>query len=134
MRPGLRILNSACLMVSMTNAVPANMRENVRELIAFTVDREDRRKKLGTLLLNLVCQEADANKITLILTAAPPPELVGVEGQMSEEQLVAWYTRFGFTMLQQTSTGTMMARRIHAPDRTRLRLGDNAVSRAIAHG
>jgi GNAT superfamily N-acetyltransferase len=112
MRPGQRVLNTASLTVAMSDAVPLHMRPNVREITHFQVAPEDRRKKLGTLLLNMVCQEADANKITLLLIARP---MVIAEGEISEAQLVHFYGQFGFTILQTSERGVLMARQIHAP-------------------
>jgi hypothetical protein len=44
MRPGQRQLASASITVSMTDAVPERMRENVREVSHVFVPAEDRRK------------------------------------------------------------------------------------------
>jgi predicted GNAT family acetyltransferase len=71
MRPGQRQLASASILVSMTDAVPMAMRAKVREVSHVFVPAADRRQRLATALMNLVCQEADANGITLILTVDP---------------------------------------------------------------
>ena len=76
--------------------------------------------------MNFICQEADANRITLVLTARdydepamhddastvamPPPD---------ESQLVAWYQRFGFIVLQVMPAGTFMARQVCEPPRVK---------------
>jgi hypothetical protein len=93
-------------------AVPEAMRPRMREIVRFFVPVDDRRKRLGTMLLNMVCQEADANGITLLLTA----RAVGDDGELlhgpRDAQLVAFYERFGFVQLQDTPTGMLMARKV----------------------
>lgn len=112
MRPGVRQLNSASLVVALSDAVPEKMKWRTREIHTFHVPPDDRRKKLGTLLLNLVCQEADANKITLVLIAR-------AEGYTTFEtsELVEWYKKFGFQVLQETPHGIFMARQVHEKPR-----------------
>lgn len=108
MRPGLRMINNdAQLEVVISNAVPPHMKFKTREIIGFYVKPEMRRKRLATMLLNLVCQEADANRMTLILLARPAEE----DG-ISEDQLVEFYQKFGFNKLQETPEGTFMARQV----------------------
>ena len=46
------------------------MRAGTREVSKLFVPVADRRQHLGTALMNLICQEADANGITLLLIAA----------------------------------------------------------------
>lgn len=134
MRPGKRELNDASLLVEMSQAVPEHMRANIREITHFYVPAESRGKRLGTMLLNFVCQEADANKITLMLTAAPSEGDVGPD----EEKLVAWYEKFGFMKLQQTPIGTLMARQVHEKPRLAVvpqarHLIDQAVRASLVH-
>jgi GNAT superfamily N-acetyltransferase len=111
MRPGRRELGVASVMVNVSEAVPSHMRAGTREVSHLHVPTEHRRKHLGTALMNLVCQEADANGITLLLTAQP------YEGGPDEEQLIAWYAQFGFQALQDTPKGLMMVRKVHMPSR-----------------
>jgi GNAT superfamily N-acetyltransferase len=149
MRPGLRKLNEAVIRVALSEAVPEAMRAGIREVSEFYVPPIDRRKKIGTMLLNVVCQEADANNMTLMLIARPPePDdfvtledgtrlAVDAEGDRwpagpDEAQLVAWYQRFGFTVLQETAAGTLMARRVHVRARPRIvALGDSVLDHAV---
>lgn len=112
MRPGKRELASASITVSMTDAVPERMRENVREVSHVFVPAEDRRKRLATALMNLVCQEADANGITLLLTV-DPYDTAGPSAQ----ELQNWYALFGFRDLQDSPNGPIMARQVSNPRR-----------------
>lgn len=112
MRPGRRELGVASVMVSISDAVPLHMKAGTREVSHLEVPAEHRRKHLGTALMNLICQEADANRITLLLTARPYDE-----GGPDEDELIAWYALFGFTELQDTPKGMMMVRRVHVPNR-----------------
>jgi GNAT superfamily N-acetyltransferase len=111
MRPGRRELGPASLEVALSAAVPIHMREGTREIAKLIVPVTHRRKHLATALMNLVCQEADANGKTLLLIAEP----FGEDGPNSDE-LVAWYEKFGFRALQDVPSGTFMARRVHQPE------------------
>lgn len=129
MRYGTRQLNTASLVVTECTAVPEAMRERVREIVSFYVPAEDRRHKLGTMLLNMTCQEADANGITLLLTArAQEPD----EGP-TDAQLIAFYERFGFTQLQMSPTGMLMARQVREAPRVLNPTPPRAL-RAAVHG
>lgn len=112
MRPGRRELGVASVMISISDAVPVHMKSAIREVSHLHVPLEHRRKHLGTALLNLICQEADANSITLLLIAQPYDE-----GGPNEDELTAWYAKFGFTELQDTPKGVMMVRKVHLPNR-----------------
>lgn len=109
MRPGRRELGPAALTVAISQAVPAHMQSRTREIIDLIVPAEARRQKLGTMLLNLVCQEADANGITLILVAKP----FGEPAAMDVDALRLWYQRFGFQVIQEDAGGPVMARQVH---------------------
>lgn len=125
MRPGVRQLNDASLKVSVPTAVPEHMRAHMREITHVYVDPASRRKHLATALLNLVCQEADANKITLLLTAQPEE----ADGPTAD-QLIDWYKCFGFQKLQDTPNGWLLARRVH--EKPRLVSVAQAVREALA--
>jgi GNAT superfamily N-acetyltransferase len=136
MRPGRREFRDASLTVAIPTCVPEHMRERTREITHLFVAPESRRQKLATVLMNLVCQEADANQMTLVLTAheydepamhddektaaVPPPD---------EVKLVDWYQRFGFIVLQVTPAGTFMARQVR--ERPRVKPVTLAVARAL---
>lgn len=124
MRPGRRELASASLVVSVSTAVPEHMRAGTREISHVFVPPADRGKRLATALMNFICQEADANRITLLLAVKPYDDgsmesgldlgIATVTAPMpTEEQLVAWYAKFGFVELQDSPQGTLMARRVH---------------------
>lgn len=112
MRPGIRQLSSASITVSLTDAVPVRMRDKVREVSHVYVPPGDRRQRLATALMNLVCQEADANGITLLLTVEP----YDTSGPTADE-LQNWYALFGFRDLQDSPAGKIMARQVHNPCR-----------------
>lgn len=123
MRPGRRELGVASVMIAISQAVPAHMKSATREVSQLLVPAEHRRKHLATALMNLICQEADANKITLLLIVQPFGE-----GGPDEDQLIDWYALFGFKTLQDSPKGTVMARQVHVPNRVR-----RAVSLALVH-
>lgn len=123
MRPGKRQLRSAELTVSLSDAVPTHMRSRVREVSHVFVPAEDRRQHLATALMNLVCQEADANGITLLLTAQPYDT-----GGPGAAELQSWYALFGFRPLQESEAGTIMARQVSTRPRVTVA---RAVHRAL---
>jgi ribosomal protein S18 acetylase RimI-like enzyme len=88
------------------------MRSHLREITHLYVDPASRRQHLATALLNFVCQEADANRITLLLTARSDEE-----GGLTDEQLIEWYKKFGFQKLQEDGSGWVMARRVREKPR-----------------
>jgi GNAT superfamily N-acetyltransferase len=124
MRAGVREFRDASLTVSVSQTIPEHMRERTREISHVFVKAASRRQHLATALLNFVCQEADANRITLILTAREYDE-----GGPDEAALVAWYEKFGFKKLQDTPTGTFMARQVH--EKPRIKPVRLAVSKAL---
>jgi hypothetical protein len=125
MRPGKREFRAASLTVSMSTAVPEHMRERVREITHVFVPVTQRNQRQATVLMNFVCQEADANKITLILTAQATEE-----GEPTTAQLIAWYEKFGFAHLQDTPAGMLMARQVR--EKPRIKPVTLAVSRAMS--
>lgn len=132
MRPGLRQLKSAQLRVTIPDSVPPHMRPKMRELSEMYVPGEDRGHHLATALLNFVCQEADANHITLLLLACEFSMGEDDAPSLSESQLVAWYTRFGFQALQPSGDeGTLMARRV--VNRHPNKLIHQAILKAMRH-
>ena len=126
MRVGRRELNSASLKIAMPQSLglPKEKLERMREVLEVYVPQLDRGRRLATALMNFVCQEADANAITLILTAAPFKDSLGPD----EQRLVVWYEKFGFTVLQQVPSGTIMARQVRpAPEPPKLTLLSQSV-------
>jgi GNAT superfamily N-acetyltransferase len=124
MRPGAREFRDASLTVSIPQTIPEHMRERTREISHVFVKAESRGKRLATALMNFVCQEADADLKTLILTAREYDE-----GGPDEAVLVAWYEKFGFQKLQDTPTGTFMARQVR--ERPRIKQVPLAVAKAL---
>lgn len=125
MRAGVREFRDASLTVSIPTAIPEHMRERTREVSHVFVKAAARGKRLATALMNFVCQEADANRMTLILTAREYDE-----GGPAETALVAWYQKFGFiVVVPETPTGTFMARQVH--EKPRIKPVTLAVARAL---
>jgi hypothetical protein len=123
MHAGRRELGVASVMIAISQAVPPHMRPGTREVSQLLVPVAHRRKHLATALMNLICQEADANSITLLLIVQPFDE-----GGPDEDALIDWYALFGFKTLQDSPTGTVMARQVQVPNRVR-----RAVSLALVH-
>jgi hypothetical protein len=123
MHPGRRELGPASVMVAISQAVPPHMRPGTREVSQLLVPAQHRRKHLGTALMNLICQEADANSITLLLIAQPFDS-----GGPTEDELTDWYALFGFKTLQDSPLGMVMARQVQVPNRVK-----RAVSLALVH-
>lgn len=92
MQPGLRRHKSASLRVSIAQALPVEMWEQTRELIA--VQSGNRGRGEASALLHQVCAEADRAWLTLILK--PEPFAPGLE----QAQLEKFYSRFGFVEIQ----------------------------------
>lgn len=102
MTPGPRDHKSATLRVSLAEALPEEMREATRELVAL--ESTNPRKGHATTLLWDVCHEADRERITLILNPKP----FGADG-MDAEKLERFYGRFGFHVIQREPV-VLMAR------------------------
>lgn len=77
------------------------MHGRVRELLSIEVPEDQRRQGLATKLLREVVMEADREGKTLLLWVKP-------YGTMGERDLIAWYRRFGFEVIQ--SAPVLMAR------------------------
>jgi len=90
-------LGPASCRVRKTNALPAYLRANTRELCCLEVPAADQGKGYATSLVHKVCREADDAGIVLVLWPQPWGEHVA----MSRAQLIDWYAReFGFTQIQ----------------------------------
>lgn len=97
METGNRKLGPATCRIRQTVAVPAHMRDKVRELASLEVPASEQRKGLATALVHNVCAEADESGIVLLLWPKP----WGESQAMTEQQLVDWYSRtFGFQQIQ----------------------------------
>lgn len=138
MRPGRREVGSASVDISVPKQLPEHMRDGTREVSSLYVEPAARRQRLATVLMNLICQEADANQITLVLTAKPfedgeDPMVLGPADvpapRMTAEQLIAWYQLFGFVEVQTLPEGVFMARRV--TEKPRVKPVTLAVARAL---
>ena len=132
MRPGAREFREASLTVSIPQSIPEHMRERTREVSHVFTKAGSRGKRFATALMNFVCQEADANRMTLVLTAgAYHEDAVDVQGP-DDAQLVAWYEKFGFQKLQDTAGGAYMARQVR--EKPRIKPVTLAVAQAMQSG
>lgn len=136
MRPGRREFKAASLTVAIPVGLPEHMRAQTRELTHVFVEPDSRRQHLATALMNFVCQEADACGMTLVLTAHDYDEPAMHDDESTaaiatpdEDQLVAWYEKFGFKKLQDTPKGAFMARQVR--ERPRIKPIALAVNRAL---
>lgn len=105
MPPGVRGFKSATLHIGYAKALPAHMREGVRELTSLLVPLEDRRQGFATSLMQRVCSEADGALMVLMIHVKPFDE----EGITDTTKLCAFYERFGFKRIQ-TEPAILMAR------------------------
>lgn len=100
METGVRSHETASLNVAMPTAVPEHMQDGMRELLSVFTPKADRRKGYATALLRVVCEEADAARKVLLIT-------------VTDDDLRAWYQRFGFQALPSAAGGPLlMARRV----------------------
>ena len=88
-------VGAASCRVRKSLAFPAHIRDGIREVTKVHVPLHERRKGYADELLRQVCAEADKERIILALW----PEPFG-GGEMTREQLVAWYARHGFEAIQ----------------------------------
>lgn len=100
---GPRVYRTASLLIDSTDAVPQHMRWGVREVSSLQVPLEDRRKGYATALMQMIAVEADRAAMVLMILPAPYQE-----GGLTQEQLEAFYARFGFVKIQ--TEPTLMAR------------------------
>jgi hypothetical protein len=92
MHAGLRTHRSASLRVAEPEALPADMRAQVRELV--DVRSTNPRKGHASGLMFNVCHEADKAWLTLIVAVRPFAE------GMTMAQLQRWYGKHGFVEIQ----------------------------------
>jgi len=92
MNIGLRTHKSASLRIAVAEGLPDEMRPGTREIIS--VRAENSRKGHASALMCKVCNEADRQRIVLLLEAKP------FDDGMNEDQLMRWYGRFGFIRIQ----------------------------------
>lgn len=97
MELGEREHEGASLFLSHSDALPAHLRNEIVEVSKVQAPKSKRRKGLATDLLMQVCDEADRDRIVLLLM----PE--------GKEWLQDFYARFGFATIQ-TVPEVLMAR------------------------
>lgn len=91
-------VGAATCRVRRTNAVPAQMRDGIREVAALEVPVGEQGKGYATTLMHKVCREADAAGIVLVLWPQPFCDHIS----MTRDELVDWYGRaFGFQLIQE---------------------------------
>lgn len=103
MQPGPRHYRSAMCRIALCEALPEDMRDGTREILAL--QSSNPRKGYGRRLMVEVCREADEAGIVLIVQ---PGQFA--DG-MTTEQLAKWYEGFGFMALPKDGDApTVMAR------------------------
>jgi len=88
MKTGTRKLGPSTVHVGYTQIVSAHLRGKVRELTAFHTEAEMRGQGYGKALMRDICDEADHERITLMLIA-------------DSMDLAFWYAGSGFVLLQE---------------------------------
>ena len=97
MKIGTISLGNASLHLGHSQVVPPTLRGHAREITEFNVPEKFRGKGEGTELLKEVCEQADNDKILLILKA-------------DTERLENYYKRFDFITFQRDNA-ILMARK-----------------------
>lgn len=92
MDAGLRQHKSASLRIAIAEGLPESMRPLTREVV--DVRSENPNKGHARALLHEVCTEADNYWVTLLV------QVHAFDDGMSDEQLVKFYSRFGFEQIQ----------------------------------
>lgn len=92
---GKRSSGPSSLMLSKTDAVPAELRDGIRELTDLYTPEEERKKGHAGMLMRKVCTEADKNGLVLLLR-------VDSNIAMINESLIEFYANNGFQVIQQT--------------------------------
>lgn len=112
MKIGIRHYENASCKVSICTAIPNQLRTKTREITSVDVPENLRKQGMATELLRNICDEADANEITLLLFVKP----FGEGEKMTADQLADWYqNKFGFMVIQPKPM--MMARMPHSTPR-----------------
>jgi predicted GNAT family N-acyltransferase len=87
MKPGTITLGNASLHIGYPQIIAANQRGHAREITGFIVPEEHRGKGEGSALLQDVCEQADQDKLLLIITA-------------DTLRLASFYAKHGFVAIQ----------------------------------
>lgn len=82
--------------VSVSNDLPEEMRERVREVRKVWTDPDHRKNGYATELMKSVCEDADLENLVLFLGVKTFDNSSGV----GHAKLIDWYKRFGFIVTQ----------------------------------
>lgn len=97
MKIGTRTLGGASLKVVFCEALP-QLKKDLREITHVWCDPASRNQGIASLLMQQVCDEADAKRMVLVLTADP----YGEDPSLTKEKLASWYcNKFFFNPIQQ---------------------------------
>jgi len=97
MKPGTLTLGNASLYLGYTQIIPPNKRGFAREITDFHVPEECRGQGEGTALLADLCDQADDERILLLLKA-------------DTKRLENYYHKFGFVTIQDDGAIILLAR------------------------
>lgn len=96
MIPGFRRVGAASCQIRAAELLPMHMRSGARMVTDVFTEPGQTGKGYATTLMHRICQEADEQKVLLILEPKPFDH-----ASMSQEELEVWYAvRFGFQMIQ----------------------------------
>lgn len=134
MKTGQRKHEQATVEIALSEAIPEEMRDGVREVLRLYVPSHHRKKGLAQALMRSICEEADKESKVLMLW----PRMYG-DGEMESVHLIAWYQTFGFVVTQEAPVLMMRKPRVQANplghieaiNRHRRELLSRAVSRAL---
>lgn len=91
---GNRNHGGASLKLGYSMAIPAHMRGGIREITNVYTSEAKRGHGDASKLLKQVCDEADKERIVLMLIPKP------FDDGLDELRLMAWYSRHGFMAIQ----------------------------------
>lgn len=93
MKPGKVGIGPASCVIGYSGVVPPEHRDGLREITQIWVQPGQQRQGHGTNLMLALCEQADDERIVLLVHAEP------YRTEMSRDDLRAWYERFGFKEL-----------------------------------
>lgn len=102
---GERRYKHSSLLLKYSDAIDGKMKEATREVTHVFTDPEGRGSGSASQLMSQVCAEADVEQKLLILF--PKPYIN--DTVLNQEELIEWYAKFDFDIIQATPV-VMMAR------------------------
>lgn len=111
MKPGGRRLGPASCVVAMAKGLPKHMQPEVREIQMLQTFVEKQNQGYATSLMHEICREADRAGKILVLFPKPFNNT-----PIDQEQLIQWYSKFGF-QITQMKPETLMARPVGSTPR-----------------